>query len=130
MFRTFNWCVFVASYFVWPESGGHNVFNCAKLLSSWLKIPKSVIVTDSPLSSFKYLMYLAKMCCDSKNMLLVGRRSWSRSCRCAVGMVGVIGTFSLPCICHSPCGFPYNLCALRQRHHNDSGTFLVVMAGG
>ena len=62
----FNWCVFVTSYFLWPESGGHNIFNAAKLPTIWLKIPKSVIVTDSPLSSFKYLMYLAKMCCDSK----------------------------------------------------------------
>ena len=63
---------------------------------NWLKIPKSVIVTDSPLSSFKYLMYLAKMCCDSKNMLLVDGLSWLRSCHFAVGVMGVIGTFSLP----------------------------------
>ena len=105
---------FVASYFLWPKSGGHNVFHAAKLPIIWLKIPKLVIVTDSPLSSLKYLMYLAEMCCDSKNVLLVGRRSWSRSCHFAVGVVGVVGTFSLPYICHSLCRFPYNLCALRQ----------------
>ena len=64
--------------------------------SNWLKIPKSVIVTDFPLSSFKYLMYLTDMCCDSKNVLLVSRHSWLRSCHFAVGVVGVIGTFPLP----------------------------------
>ena len=64
--------------------------------SNWLKIPKSVIVTDFPLSSFKYLVYLAEMHCDSKNVFLVGGRSWSRSCHFAVGVVGVVGTFSLP----------------------------------
>ena len=123
IFQTFHRHVFVNGNFVQPESGGHNVFKAAKLPTSWLKIPKSVIVTDSPLSSLKYLMYLAKMSCDSKNVFLVGRRSWSRSCHCAVGVVGVIGTISLPYIRHSPCRFPYNLCALRQRHRNKFGNF-------
>ena len=36
------------------------------------------------------------MCCDSKGEVLVDGRSWSRSCRLAVGVVGVVGTFSLP----------------------------------
>ena len=128
MFRTFNRCVFVISTFVWPEGGGHNVFNAAQLPSSWLKIPKSVIGTDSPVSSFKYLMYLAEMCCDSEScscFVDVPVKILSLCCGC-----GVVGTFSLPCIHHSPCGFPYNLCALRQQHHDESGTFLVVMAGG
>ena len=41
-------------------------------------------------------MYLAEMCCDSKDEVLVDGRSWLRSCRLAVGVVGVVGTFSLP----------------------------------
>ena len=67
-----------------------------RMPSNWLKIPKSVIVTDFPLSSFRYLMYLAEMCCDSQNVFLVDGRSWSRSCPFAVGVVGVVGTLSLP----------------------------------
>ena len=53
-----------------------------------------------------YLMYLAKMCCDSKDMFLVGRRSWSRSCHFAVGVVGVIGTFLLPSLASFPVRIP------------------------
>ena len=49
------------------------------------------------------------MCCDSKDKVLVDGRSWSRSCRLVVGMVGVVGTFLLPFVRHSPCGFLYNL---------------------
>ena len=78
------------------KGGCHNVFKAAKLPTNWLKIPKLVIVTGFPLSSFKYLMYLAKLCCDSKDVFLVDGRSWSRSCHLAVGVVGVVGTFSLP----------------------------------
>ena len=91
------------------KGGGHNIFKAAKLPTNWLKIPKSVIVTGFPLSSFKYLMYLAEICCDSKDVFLVDGHSWSRSCHLAVGVVGVIGTFSLPLtLHHSPCGFLYN----------------------
>ena len=42
------------------------------------------------------------MCCDSKNEVLVDGRFWSRSCRLAVGVVGVVGTFSLPVTCVIP----------------------------
>ena len=99
MFQTFNRCVFVISNFIWPEGGGHNIFNAAQLPSSWLKIPKSVIVTDSPVSSFNYLMYLAQMCCDLESC------SWSVDIPVEILSLccgrGVIGTFSLPCIRHS-----------------------------
>ena len=78
------------------KGGRHNVFKTAKLPTNWLKIPESVIVSDFLLSSFGYLMYLAETCCDSKDVFLVNGRSWSRSCHFAVGVVGVIGTFSLP----------------------------------
>ena len=48
-----------------------------------------------------------------QDVSLVDGRSWSRSCRIAVGVVGVVGTFSLPLILrHSPCGFLYNLLCL------------------
>ena len=42
------------------------------------------------------------MCCDSKGEVLVDGRSWSRSCCLAVGVVGVIGTFSLLLTCVIP----------------------------
>ena len=94
-----------------------------------LKIPKSVHVTGFPLSSFKYLVYLAKLCCDSKDEVLVDGRSSSRSCRLAVGVVGVIDTFSLLL----PCVIPHvDSCtifhAVHQRHHYKFD-FLSVMAG-
>ena len=69
--------------------------------TSWLKIPKSVNVTDFPWSSFQYLVYFAKLCCDS-DVFLIDGHSWSRSCRLAVGVVGVVGTFSLPELCVIP----------------------------
>ena len=79
------------------KGGGHNVFNAVQnAIKLAKKIPKSVIVTDFLLSSFRYLMYLAEMCCDSENVFLVDGRFWLRSCCFAVGVVGVIGTFSLP----------------------------------
>ena len=90
-------CVFLRKQFWYGlKGGGHNVFKAANLPTNWLKIPKSVNVTGFPLSSFKYLVYLAELCCDSKDVSLVDGRSWSRSCRLAVGVVGVVGTFSLP----------------------------------
>ena len=93
--QNFLQCVFVRAILDGLKGGGHNIFKAAKLPTNWLKIPKLVIVTDFPLSSFKYLMYYAKMCCDAKDVFLVGRCSWSRSCHFAVGVVGVVGTFSL-----------------------------------
>ena len=42
------------------------------------------------------------MCCDSKNKVLVDGRFLLRSCRLAVGVVGVVGTFSLPVACVIP----------------------------
>ena len=119
MFRTFDWCVFLRKQFWYGlKGGGHNVFKAANLPTNWLKIPKSVIVTDFPFEQlFKYLVYLAELCCDSKDEVLVGGRSWSRSCRLAVGMVGVAGTFSLPLTCVIPRADSCTiLCAVRQRH--------------
>ena len=98
--------------------------------TNWLKIPKSVKVTDFPLSSFQYLMYLAELCCDSKDEVLVDGRSWSRSCRLAVGVVGVVGTFSLPFnLRHSPCGFLYNRLYCPPMTPLQVRQFLAVMAG-
>ena len=96
LFRTFGRCVFAKAILYGLKGGGHNIFKATNLLTNWLKIPKSVIVTGFPLSSFKYLMYLAELCCDSKDVFLVDGRSWLRSCHLAVDMVGVVGTFSLP----------------------------------
>ena len=80
------------------KGGDHNVFKAAQYAIKLAKnkIPKSVTVTNFPLSSFKYLLYLTEMCCDFHNVFLVDGRSWSRSRHLAVGVVGVIGTFSLP----------------------------------
>ena len=73
-------------------------------------------------------MYLAKLCCDS-DVFLVDGCSWSRSCRLAVGVVDVVGTFSLPLIYVIP---PADSCtifrAVRQRHRYKFD-FLSVMAG-
>ena len=70
------------------------------------------------------------MCCDSKDEVLVDGHSWSRSCRLAVGMVGVVGTFSLPVTCVIP---PADSCtiihAVRQGHRYKFGNVLPVMAG-
>ena len=44
-------CVFCENNF-YGLKGGVHVFKAAKLPTSWLKIPKSVIVTGFPLSSF------------------------------------------------------------------------------
>ena len=91
------------------KGGGHHLFKAANFADNLAKIPKSVNVTGFPLSSFKYLVYLAELCCDSKDEVPVVGHSWSRSCHLAVGVVGVVGTFSLPFnLCHSPCGFLYN----------------------
>ena len=74
-------------------------------------------------------MYLAEMCCDS-DVFLVDGRSWSRSCRLAVGVVGVVGTFSLPLTCVIPRADSCTIiCAVRQRHRYNFGNVLPVMAG-
>ena len=61
-----------------------------------------------------------------KSDVLVGGHFWSGSFRCVVGVVGVIGTFSLPnAMRHSPYGFLYNhLCFAA----NDPSTFRCVPA--
>ena len=70
------------------------------------------------------------MCCDSKDEALVDGRFWSRSCHLAVGVVGVIGTFSLPLTCVIPrADFCTIICAVRQRHRYNFGNVLPVMAG-
>ena len=75
-------------------------------------------------------MYLAKTCCDSKDEILVNGHSWLRSCHLAVGVVGVIGTFSLPLTCIIPRADSCTIvCAVHQRHLYKSSAFLAVMAG-
>ena len=76
-------------------------------------------------------MYLAEMCCDSQDEVLVDGRSWSRSCHLAVGVVGVVGTFSLPLTCVIPRADSCTIiCTVRQRHRYKFGNVLPVMAGG
>ena len=97
MFRTFSGVSFVKIILYVLKGGGHNIFKAANLPTNWLKIPKSVNVTNFPFwAAFKYLVYLTELCCDSKDEVLVDGRSLSRSCCLAMGVVGVIGTFSLP----------------------------------
>ena len=63
--------------------------------------------------------------------VLVDGRSWSRSSRLAVGVVGVIGTFSLPFLsCIIPSADSHTIiCAVHQRHCYKFGNVLPVMAG-
>ena len=69
------------------------------------------------------------MCCDSKDEVLVDGSSWSRSCRLAVGVVGVVGTFSLPVTCVIPRADSCTIIrAVRQRHRYKFSDF-PVMAG-
>ena len=98
--------------------------------TSWLKIPKSVNVTDFPLSNFQYLMYLVELCCDSK-----GRSSgrWTflveilSSC---CGRGGCRWQFLSPLIVHhSPCGFLYNLPCCPPTTPLQLWYILAVMAG-
>ena len=52
-------CVFLRKQFWYGlKGGGHNVFKAANLPTNWLKIPKSVIVTDFPFLS----SYLSTYC--------------------------------------------------------------------
>ena len=103
MFQTLSGVSFYKNNLYGLKGGCHNIFKAVNLLTNWLKIPKSVNVTDFPIEQlFKYLFYLAEMCCDSKDEVLVDGRFWSRSCRLAVGVVGVVGTFSLPLTCVIP----------------------------
>ena len=69
------------------------------------------------------------MCCDS-NVFLVDGRSWSKSCRLAVGVVGCRWHFLAPCnLRHSPCGFLYNHLCLSANDTVTSLVILPVMAG-
>ena len=62
------------------------------------------------------------MCCDSKDEVLVDGRFWSSSCHLAVGMVGVVGTFSLPLTCIIPRADSCTIiCTVRQRHRYNFG---------
>ena len=71
------------------------------------------------------------MCCDS-DVFLVDGRSWSRSCRLAVGVVGVIGIFFvtpfLTCVIPRVDSRTI-ICTVRQRHRYKFGNVLPVMAG-
>ena len=61
------------------------------------------------------------MCCGSEEGLVDGR-SWSRSCRLAVGVVGVIGTFSLNVTCIIPRADSCTIIgAVRQRPRYEFG---------
>ena len=73
-------------------------------------------------------MYLAKLCCDYKDVFLVNGHSWSRSCRLAVGVVGVIGTFSLPLLVSFPVQIPVQSSVL-SANGTVTSLFLAVMAG-
>ena len=85
----------------------HNVSILLRMPSNWLKIPKSVIVTDFPLSSFRYLMYLAEMCCDSKDVFLVGILGQDPVILPWVWWV-LLALFRSLNLRHSLCGFLYN----------------------
>ena len=101
-------------------------FTAAKCWQVGWKIPKSVNVTDFPFEQlFKYLVYLAKMCCDS-DVFLVDGCSWSRYCGVPVGVEGVAGTFSLPLTCVIPHADSCTIiCTVRQRHRYKSSSFLL-----
>ena len=71
------------------------------------------------------------MCCDSKDEVLVDGRSWSRSCRLAVGCGGCRWHFLAPFL---TCVIPHAdsctiICAVRQQHRYKFGNVLPVMAG-
>ena len=48
MFRTFGRCVYCKSNLYGLNGGGNNIFKAVNLLTNWLKIPKSVNVTNFP----------------------------------------------------------------------------------
>ena len=98
--------------------------------TSWLKIPKSVNVTDFPLSSVQYLMYFGQIV-----LWLQGRSSdrWAflveilSSC-CGHG--GCHWHFLAPLIVHhSLCGFLYNLPCCPPMTPLQLWYILAVMAG-
>ena len=66
---------------------------------------------------------MAKMCCDSRTIAVVSGHSGSRSCHCAVDIVGVIGTFLLPKLASFPMRIPVQLSVLSA---NDTMTSLVT----
>ena len=94
-----------------------------RMPSNWLKIPKSVIVTDFPLSSFKYLMYLAEMCCDFPK-LVSGR--WMFLVEILLfycGRGGCRWHFLAPLTCVIPHADSCTIiCTVRQRHRYKFGT--------
>ena len=62
-------------------------------------------------------------------MFLVDGCSWSRSCRLAVGMVDVVGTFSLPLTCVIPRADSCTIFRAVCQRHRYKFDFLSVMAG-
>ena len=111
MFRTLSGVSFCKNNLYGLKGGCHNIFKAVNLLTNWLKISKLVNVTDFPIEQlFKYLVYLAEMCCDSKGMKfwsmdvpgrdpIVLLRAW---------WVSLALSHSLFILHHSSCGFPYN----------------------
>ena len=92
-----------------------------RMPSNWLKIPKSVIVTDFPLSSLKYLMYLAEKCCDSKMCFWpMDIPGWDPV------VFFVVGTFSLPWLASFPVRIPVQSSVLST---NDTVTSSVLCDG-
>ena len=68
------WCVFLRKQFWYGlKGGGHNVFKAANLPTNWLKIPKSVIVTDFPFLS----SYLSTYCTWPKYVVTPKMMFWS-----------------------------------------------------
>ena len=126
----FVMCLLRKQFWYGLKRGGHNVFKAVNLPTNWLKIPKSVNVTDFPIEQLlSTYCTLAEICCDSLDEILVDGRFWSRSCRLAVGVVGVVGTFSLPVTCVIPRADSCTIIrAVRQRHRYEFGDF-PVMAG-
>ena len=66
-----------------------------------------------------------------RTIAIVGGHSGSRSCCHAVGVVGVIGMFSLPnALHHSPCGLAYNRLCQSPMTPLTTLVLASVMAGG
>ena len=88
-----------------------------RMPSNWLKIPKSVIVTDFPLSSFKYLMYLAEMCCDFPKLVSGQWTFLVEILSFCCGRGGCRWHFLAPLTCVIPHADSCTIiCTVRQRH--------------
>ena len=73
MFRTFGQCVFLCKQFWYSlKGGGHNVFKAVNLPTNWLKIPKSVNVTDFPVEQL-----LSTYCTWPKYVVTPKTKFWS-----------------------------------------------------